>query len=493
MGSTRAAVYTRLSRETAESTSIERQRTDTEAMVEDRGWSYSPAHYYSDVDRSGYDRAVVREGFDKLRANLDTYDVVVYWKGDRIFRDLLEFATFLGDCRNADVRPVSVKEGEIDLADPMSILSKGMFPGAQAQQESKNTSERVRSAVEYRRDNGYWHGGLIPFGYSKHRTEDGTKLVRNDDQAAIIEEVAGRVLDGESVWGIVRDLNERGVESSGRTDTWSVQAMLHLLNNPVLAGHQSYKDDDGERRIVYQDGSPVMLVLGQPVLDGQTWERVVAELDRRSGTKPASSKTLLSGLITCGECGSPMAGNRSANHYTCKTKWDKGADLCPGNQVSMNLMDEFMEGVAEGIIVDVLERGATEQANETADTAPLHERLRNLEGLERQLEEGLDKLLFDEGRGMDDPAVKRQKERMGKARQQRDEVQAEIDRINQGAHIIELRELLGTDDPVGKFEGFDTDRKRRTLTLLLDRIDVHKAERTGVFDEERIEPVPRTS
>lgn len=503
---THAAIYVRLSRESDASSSIERQRSDCERLVEDQGLTYSrDSDYYEDSDLSAYNRDVVRGSFDKLRKRLDRYGVVVYWKGDRVFRDTLEFAAFLRECRDADVRPVSVQEGEVDLDDPMSILVKGMFPGAQAEQESRNTSERIRSAQEHNRRHGFWHGGRYPFGYEGIRVQDGkegTRLRVVPEEAEVVRDVAGRVLNGEALNTIVRDLNDRGALSPGTTDDWSYPGLKGLLENPTTAGYVATKNgsDDGERHIVYHEGEPVRVVEGEPVLDHDTWSRVRDSINRLKGSRPSRpSRSLLAGLVKCGECGYALRADMSAKYpkYVCRVKYERGEDVCPGNGASMTEVDDFVLGVAEGLLDDVLTRGADRAAQQEAEAAgPLAEQLSHLQNLEAQQERELDRLLYEEGRDYEDTAVQRHQERMERTRKSRDGVQAQMDRLREGDRIADLRDTLGDDDPVATFLAMDTDDQRHVLTMLIERVEIHKARgpsaQAPTFDTDRVSVVQRS-
>lgn len=490
---TRAAIYVRLSRETEQSSSVERQREDCEQLVMQRGWTYSAdSDLYVDNDLSAYTESTDRPEFERLMRNLDDYGALVVWKFDRLYRRFDGATKVMAKVEEVGAELLSVTES-LDTSTPIGKAIAG-FIAAQAETESDNTSTRVKSAAEWRRRNGYWHGGLIPFGYSKHRTPDGTKLVRNEDEVWVLEEAADRVVEGESCWSVAKDLNERGAPSSGRTEDWSMQSMKFALLNPVMAGFQSTRDEDDERTIVYRDGEPVMVVEGDPILDPDTWHRVCDVFDRRKGSRPSRpNRTLLAGLIECAECHTPMRGNRYAGHYSCRTKYEGSGD-CPGNSASLEGVNDLVQRYVKELLPGVALTGAEARAEANSEASgPLVDKLTHLENLEAQQEQELDRLLYEEGRDYEDTAVKRHQKRMAETRDRRDEVQAELDSLRTRQHISELRDMLG-DDPVDTFDSYGTDEQRKVLELLLDRVEVSKASRpSSVFDPERVHPIPRTA
>ena len=118
-----------------------------------------------------------------------------------------------------------------------------------------------------------------------------------EPEAAAIVDAASRVLAGETLSAVVRDWNERGVTTAGG-GPWRVNSLSNLLV---------------QRRL-----------LGPPqILDEETHARLVAlHASRGKGSRRATRRYLLTGLLRCWRCGGSMRGMPRA----------KGADLyvCPG-------------------------------------------------------------------------------------------------------------------------------------------------------------------
>jgi DNA invertase Pin-like site-specific DNA recombinase len=83
---------------------------------------------------------------------------------------------------------------------------------AMANKSSADTARRVARAAKQRAAEGKWNGGRAPYGYSHTKAE----LTIIPEQAAILQEMADRVIAGESLYTIARVLNERGQSHQDR-------------------------------------------------------------------------------------------------------------------------------------------------------------------------------------------------------------------------------------------------------------------------------------
>jgi hypothetical protein len=110
-------------------------------------------------------------------------------------------------------------------------------------------------------------------------------------EAKVVNECAGRVLQGESLRSICRDLNERGIKPT-RTGAWSTTSLRGMLLRPLMTGLRQYQgevvgDADWDR-----------------VIDRDTHERLVAKLTAPERRSPRPSRTyVLRGILKCAECG----------------------------------------------------------------------------------------------------------------------------------------------------------------------------------------------
>ncbi|WP_326611721.1 recombinase family protein [Streptomyces scopuliridis] len=307
----RAAIYIRLSRETEESTSPERQRAACEALCKARGWKVIAAE--EDIDVSGYSRGLDRPGLQRILARLTEFDVIVFFKIDRLARSTVDFAEIMKITQNEGVALASASE-PLDLTSSMGRAMAKVI-AVFAELESDTIGMRVSGAHEHLRREGRWTGGRVPYGYRVADNPDGPGrvLVVNPDEAKTIHAMVERVLKKDSLMQIATDLSKSDVPSPGHTSRqtngrrsdskqWYTTTLKSLLTNPQLLGQVV---EDG-KPILRTDGLP--LVTRPPILDMDTWHALQDELKRRKGAgeQRRERTSLLRAVLYCGLCHSRM-------------------------------------------------------------------------------------------------------------------------------------------------------------------------------------------
>lgn len=148
----RAAIYVRLSRETDETTSPERQRAACEALCEARGWEVVAAE--EDIDVSGFSRGLDRPGLQRILTRLAELDVIVFFKIDRLARSTVDFAEIM---RLAERQSVALASATEPLEPP--ILDTDIWQELQDEMERRaNPGEKRREGTSLLR--GIMHCGV---------------------------------------------------------------------------------------------------------------------------------------------------------------------------------------------------------------------------------------------------------------------------------------------------------------------------------------------
>ncbi|QHC25962.1 recombinase family protein [Streptomyces sp. GS7] len=320
----RAALYVRLSRETEESTSPERQRAACEALCEARGWKIVAIE--EDIDVSGYSRGLDRPGLQRILARLAEFDVIVFFKIDRLARSTVDFAEIMKITQNEGVALASASE-PLDLTSSMGRAMAKVI-AVFAELESDTIGMRVSNAHEHLRREGRWTGGRVPYGYQVAPNPDGPGrvLVINPEEAKTVREIVERVLAKDSLMKIATDLSKADIPSPGHSSRrstgknsnskqWYTTTLKSLLTNPQLLGQVI---EDG-KPILRTDGLP--LVSRPPVLDMDTWHALQDELKRRAGAgdQRRHGTSLLRTVLYCGVCHSRMYTftSRGKLRYRC--------------------------------------------------------------------------------------------------------------------------------------------------------------------------------
>ena len=373
MQNQRALVVVRLSRVTDATTSPERQLAACRDLCEQRG--YEVVGVAEDLDVSaGKTGPFDRPELGSWLRQPDRFDVVVFFRVDRIVRRLFDLSDLIRWARKHGVTLVSATESHFDLSTDFGDII-AMLVAKVAEMELDAISERNASAAKHNIRSGKYRGGMPPWGYLPGKDEDGDwRLVPDPEQVAVIEEVAARVLDGETLRSIAQDLNDREVDTPrdlfgqrrGRERQgyeWQSGGLKRALTSPTLLGRVVVRDplldaqgavrrDEKGRKlfgpetvVVGDDGTP--LVRAEPVLDRATFERVGTELAKREVSKEptARSTSLLLNVLHCGVCGRPAyrlkGGPGRRPRYRCASAQYR--ETCGNASISMADADEAVE------------------------------------------------------------------------------------------------------------------------------------------------------
>jgi site-specific DNA recombinase len=284
-------IYVRLSevRPGEKAVSLATQEADARSFAKRKGWK--AAEVYRDAGRSAWADTRDRPAFDAMLADLEAGKIagIVAWKQDRLGRRVAEVASLLDRCRQLGAVLATVTDG-LDTTTPSGRMAAQVVAAA-AELESANTSIRVRRAMQARAERGEAHGGPRPYGYRR----EGRNLVVESTEAKIVGECSGRVLAGEAVGSILRDLNARNIATSSGS-RWSRRSLVNTLTSSRIAGLREHNDHE---------------VAGswKPIVSREDHDALRARLApspvRRSTPR---SYYLSGGLVLCGRCGSRMKG-----------------------------------------------------------------------------------------------------------------------------------------------------------------------------------------
>ena len=460
---TRAALYARISQDAEGSgLGVARQEADARALAERRGWEV--ANVYVDNDLSAYS-GKARPAYRRLLSDLKAgqIDAVVAWHPDRLHRSPLELEEFIGLIEAHGAAVETVQAGRVDLSTSAGRLQARML-GNIARYESEHKSERVRSKMRQLAEAGkVGGGGVRPFGFERDR------VTHRTEEVALIREAARRLLAGETLYRIVQDWTAMGVSTSTGAP-WSTTSLKSTLVRPRVAGLREHR------------GTIVAQAEWAPILDEVTWRRVAALLTDPARRRNRAQRTyLLTGILRCGACGSPMvAAPRGATVGADGTRRPSvRAYGCTGNGGCHHVfaLAEPVEAFIEAAVLRRLAgarlaRARLRLAEAEADDASL---LAEIAEEERRLAEvGVD---YAERR-LSRPAFLAAAERL----------QARLDALRgRLADGTVTGALEGLGDLRAEWPGLPTDRRRAVIAAVLASASVAPAGRSrNRFDPDRI-------
>lgn len=230
--------------------------------------------------------------------------------------------------------------------------------GALAQEESANTSKRVKFGKKMNAEKGRVPN--IVYGYDK-TISDYFNLEINKQEAEVVKQIYKWYLqEGYGAAKIANMLNERGLKTK-RNCNWSQNAVCRILTNElytgkIINGKQEVEDfltgkrkdkDEAEWMVVERTDlklvEPADFEKAQKILHGRH-----ASFHRNRERQ--SNQYLFSTLIRCKECG--WSFRRTVRTYkntyvrwVCSGHNGKGADSCP-NAITVD-EDELMDVLQE--------------------------------------------------------------------------------------------------------------------------------------------------
>ena len=238
--------------------------------------------------------------------------------------------------------------------------------GALAQEESANTSKRVKFGKKMNAEKGRVPN--IVYGYDK-TIGDYFNLTINEEEAKVVCQIyKWYTEEGYGAAKIANMLNKKGLKTK-RNCNWSQNAICRILTNEIytgkiINGKQEVSDFlTGQRK---DKDETEWFVVERPeirIVNDETFEKAQEILHGRHDAfnithERQSNKHLFSTLIKCKECG--WSFRRSVRTYkntyvrwVCSGRNGRGADSCP-NKTTVD-EDELIE-VLQEYFSDVLKQ-----------------------------------------------------------------------------------------------------------------------------------------
>lgn len=339
----RAAIYARVSSDKQrEHHTIESQLRDAPAYARSQGWT-ATGEYIDDGRSAKAGQLEKRDGFARLVADakVGRFDVVVVVAIDRLTRseDPVERATVVAMI-TAHVKLAIVGAGIQDprtFAGDTYITLQALF----AAEENRRRSERAKAGHRTAVSRGRKPAGMAPFGL----VFAADQWMEHPQHAPVVREIFDRAAAGQSLGGIARDLNDRGVPRP-RSDTWRREKVWQIVRSATYRGEWRMSD----RRAVTVPA----------IVDEETWHRAQDRLDKaKRHDRPRAKYTyLLETLALCGLCGARVnvraghAGYPSTYVCSCRIAPRREADRCAMPRHPTAEMDELVWRDLIGLLAD---------------------------------------------------------------------------------------------------------------------------------------------
>ncbi len=330
----RTAVYARYSTDSQSPTSLDDQIRRCRELAARHGLIVDDALIFTDSEISGKDSKVSsRPGYQALRQawREHRFQAIIVDELSRLARGPREQGALHADLEE-DKRIRLLTVDGIDSGNPGWNMFFSM-QGALAQEELRRLRHRVPRGMQGQLERGFMVA-TPAFGYALHRHYDekgnriATEWVIHEERAAIVREIFQRRAAGQSLTQIARWLNEAGIPLAreGRNEDggfWRSTRIRNLLANPIYRGIFVWHNSSCYRSKMLSENNPVQPVeYARPKLrlvSDEIWYQCNQKTHSRSGY--GGGKSPLSGLISCGRCGTILTigkpKNRRASSLYC--------------------------------------------------------------------------------------------------------------------------------------------------------------------------------
>lgn len=309
----RTAIYTRISRDRSGlSENVIVQERECRAYIEDKGWQFAGLWSDNDISVSKYSTKP-RPGYADLVESVKRGQVeaVLVTEMSRLYRRLEELLDLIKLAEVTSLSRVETTDGSAYWLNTGEGIHAAIATINNAMLESRKISDRMKRKKKVAAAEGRFHGGGRPYGYEA----DG--LTIRESEAEIIRECVRRIIAGEGLADIVRDLNQRGV-TGARGGQWLLSntwRRIYNKRNIAIREHEG-KDYPAQWQPIYSIEDYHLL---------EAYQR--AHQRSHYGKVRGPRRYVLTGFTYCA-CGAPMYGNAHAGpngqprrRYRCK-EWD---------------------------------------------------------------------------------------------------------------------------------------------------------------------------
>lgn len=346
--------------------------------------------------------------------SLRKFDLLICYRLDRISRNVADFSTTLEILQRNNVNFISIRE-QFDTSSPMGramIYIASVF----AQLERETIAERVRDNMLELAKSGRWLGGTPPLGYKstpisyydENMTEHSmTKLSDDYEELKVVKLIYNKYLELKSLNALETYLLKNYFKTRNGSN-FRKSTLRLILTNPVYVKSSeeifNYLESQGMilcgepdnihgfltynklKTIYSKDGSHcrefrrpsdwiIAVSKHKGIIEAKDWLKVqnlYAENSNKFIISSRSHNALLTGIIKCEKCGSPMRvihgplrkkTGTKLYYYACTLKKSSKGSRCNNPNVRVDQIDSIIIRAINNIIIkkDILIKNLTEK------------------------------------------------------------------------------------------------------------------------------------
>lgn len=286
----------------------------TEKIKSTPGWRF--VKVYGDEGISGTN-ADNRPGFQEMMQDCENgkLDLIITKSISRFSRNVTVTLEVARKLRDKDIGIFFEKEN----LNTLHYTSESLLAifSSLAQAESESMSENIKMGREFKYKNGEccYNMGKV-FGFNQD--SDGIVTI-NEEQAVVVKHMYEGYLNGMSIGGIIKDLQERKIPSPTGKEKWSPGTVERILSSEKYKGdfltRKTFTVDPISKKKKKNTGqvSQYLITNHHPaIIEPEMFDMVQSEMARRGCIKKNdkkkhygkySGKFPFNNLIICGDCG----------------------------------------------------------------------------------------------------------------------------------------------------------------------------------------------
>lgn len=506
------ALYARVSsQKQADENTIASQISAIRQRVKDDQLHVHPDMEFCDNGYSGAE--LLRPALEQLRDRVatSTVDRVYVHSPDRLSRKMSHQAILLEEFHKYECEVVFLNQSEKSDTPEANLLIQ--MQGMIAEYEREKILERTRRGRKHSamQGNVSVFGGA-PYGYRYINKSQGDGIARWDidpvqsKHVQLMFQWVGN--DGCTLAEVARRLNERSIKTATGKSRWDRTTIRDIVMNPAYHGRAIY----GRERLVPRKtakrprrGAPAVprqakvtvptdpvdqVVISVPaIIDQPLFEEVRKRMDenrKRQRERRTGAVYLLSGLMTCGVCGSAYCSRRTQGakyyYYRCigADKYRRGgSSVCDNTSVKGEQIETLVWSEVCKFLRDPSQlRAELERRREEPSSTNQH--LRELERSVAELRMRLDRLIDGYEAGLLErhefehritPLRERHARELSALESLRGHASRELDFDSAQTALQSLTNQVGE-----QLHRADNELKRDLIKLLVDRIEIHRDE-----------------
>ena len=395
---------------------------------------------------------------------LGVFDYVIVHKLDRFSRSKYDSAIYKRKLKLANVQLISVLEN-LD-GSPESLILESVLEGM-SEYYSRNLSREVKKGMRENALKCKFNGGTPPLGYD---IDENKNYVINAHEASAVKIIFDMYINNHSYLEIMNALNKLGYKTKKGND-FTRNSFYEILNNERYVGVYFYSKEDyngfKSKRNYHKkkDKKDVIRIEnGVPaIIDKSTWEKVQNKMmfNKNNNRRKKNGRLyLLTGLIFCGDCGSPMNGTRRSNskgsvyfYYRCnkeiRTHKCKALSV-RADKIEKQVLDCFDDVIFTSLNKEVLIDSMLKFMDKEKQPNDYKTSLKKeLDQVEKQIENILDAIL----NGISSPSVN---DKLKELESKKESLKLNIAKYNvvefkSNNLVEEIREFLNKNDSIYDF------------------------------------------